>query len=343
MQRSSPDKADLAACHALMQGGSRSFFAAGLLLPRRIYEPATALYAFCRLADDAIDDADGKQAALAQLRARLDRAYAGAPHAIPADRAFSAVVAAHGMPRTLPEALLEGFAWDAENRRYANLPALQDYAARVAGSVGAMMAVLMGVRTPSALARACDLGIAMQLTNIARDIGEDARAGRLYLPLDWLHAEGIDADAFLADPVFSPALGRLTKRLIAAADFLYARAIPGIDHLPASCRPGIRAAGLIYAEIGKTIGANGYDSITIRAHVPAGRKAALLARSLAALLPRADTAAAPALAAARYLVDAASAPVPLPRRLRPFEAIEARANWVLDLFERLQQQEMGTP
>jgi phytoene synthase len=343
MQKSSPDKADLAACRTLMRGGSRSFFAAGLLLPRRVYEPATALYAFCRLADDAIDDADGKPAALAQLRARLDRAYAGAPHCIPADRAFAAVVSAHAVPRTLPEALLEGFAWDAENRRYEDLPALQDYAARVAGSVGAMMAVLMGARTPSALARACDLGIAMQLTNIARDIGEDARAGRLYLPLDWLHAEGIDPDDFLANPVFSPALGRLTKRLIAAADFLYARAIPGIDHLPATCRPGIRAAGLIYAEIGKTLAANGHDSITSRAHVPTRRKAALLARSLAAILPRADTSAAPALAAARYLVDAASAPALLPKRFRPFGPIESRAHWVLDLFERLQQQELGTP
>jgi phytoene synthase len=343
MQKSSPDRADLAACRSLMRGGSRSFFAAGLLLPRRVYEPATALYAFCRLADDAIDDAAGKQAALAQLRARLDRAYAGAPLDIAADRAFAAVAAAHAMPRALPEALLEGFAWDSENRRYEDLPALQDYAARVAGSVGAMMAVLMGVRTPSALARACDLGIAMQLTNIARDIGEDARAGRLYLPLDWLRAEGIDADGFLAEPVFSPALGRLTKRLIAAADLLYARAIPGIDHLPATCRPGIRAAGLIYAEIGKTLAANGHDSITSRAYVPMGRKAALLARSLAAILPRAELAAAPALAAARYLVEAASAPMPPPQRLRPFGPIESRAHWVLDLFERLQQQELGTP
>ncbi len=343
MQQSSPDKADLAACRTLMRGGSRSFFAAGLLLPKRVYEPATALYAFCRLADDAIDDAAGKQAALAQLRARLDRAYAGAPHDIPADRAFAAVASAHAMPRALPEALLEGFAWDSENRRYEDLPALQDYAARVAGSVGAMMAVLMGVRTPAALARACDLGIAMQLTNIARDIGEDARAGRLYLPLAWLRSENIDPDAFLAHPAFSPALGRLTKRLIEAADFLYARAIPGIDHLPAACRPGIRAAGLIYAEIGKTLAATGYDSITSRAHVLTRRKAALLARSLTALLPRADTAAAPALAAARYLVDAASAPAMLPQRIRRLGPIESRAHWVLDLFERLQQQELGTP
>ncbi len=343
MPKSSPDAADLAKCRALMRGGSRSFFAAGLLLPRRIYQPASALYAFCRLADDAIDDADGKQAALAQLRTRLDRAYAGLPEDIPADRAFAAAIAAHAMPRALPEALLEGFAWDSENRRYVDFAELQDYAARVAGSVGAMMAVLMGVRSPAALARACDLGIAMQLTNIARDIGEDARANRLYLPLDWLRAENIDPDAFLADPVFSPAIGRLTKRLIDAADFLYARAIPGIAHLPAACRPGIRAAGLIYADIGKALAAQNYDSITRRARVSARRKTTLLACSLAAALPRNTLATAPVLAAARYLVDAASLPAPITQRTPILGTIESRALWVLELFARLQQQELGTP
>ncbi len=101
------------------------------------------------------------------------------------------------MPRALPEALLEGLAWDAQARRYATLSDLYDYSARVAAAVGAMMCVLMGVRDADALARACDLGVAMQLTNIARDVGEDARERRLYLPLDWLAEAGIDPDAFL--------------------------------------------------------------------------------------------------------------------------------------------------
>jgi len=344
MQQCLPDKADLMACRALMRGGSRSFFAAGLLLPRRVHEPATALYAFCRLADDAIDDAEAKSAALAGLRHRLARAYAGTPQAHPADRAFAAAVAQHAIPRALPEALLEGFAWDSENRRYTDIYELHAYAARVAGTVGAMMAVLMGARSPEALARACDLGIAMQLTNIARDVGEDARAGRLYLPLDWLRDEHIDPDEWLKNPVFTAAIGRVIRRLVDAAEVLYARAVAGVAHLPASCRPGIRAAGLIYADIGCQIAGAGYDSVSSRAHVSTGRKIALLARSFVALLPGSVTAhGMPALAAAHFLVEAASGTPPRPVRVAKHGPIEARVHWVFDLFERLEARELGTP
>ncbi len=107
------------------------------------------------------------------------------------------------MPRELPEALLEGFEWDLVGRRYETLEELQAYAARVAGSVGAMMAVLMGARSAAVLARACDLGVAMQLTNIARDVGEDARQGRLYLPLAWLREAGIDPERLARSARFS--------------------------------------------------------------------------------------------------------------------------------------------
>jgi len=324
----------------MMRGGSKTFFAAAKLLPGYLHGPATALYAFCRLADDAIDEAGeqpgAKAAALGRLRTRLDLAYAGTPVAHPADRAFADMIARHDMPRALPESLLEGFAWDAENRRYDDIYALHAYAARVAGTVGAMMAVLMGVRAPGALARACDLGIAMQLTNIARDVGEDARHGRLYLPLSWLHAEGIDPDRFLADPVFTPAIGRVIRRVLDSAEPLYARGALGIPSLPARCRPGIRAAGLIYAEIGTELARNGYDSVNWRAHVPAGRKAALLARSLSALIPRhSEGAASPALAAAHYLVDAAC----VGSNLMP-RTFTARVLWVCELFARLEQRDV---
>ena len=154
------------------------------MLPRKVADPAIALYAFCRLADDAVD--------LGSNRARCGRTIEGAAGSAPiaasrsnfaADRAFADVVARFSIPRELPEALLEGLAWDAEGRRYETLPDLYAYAARVAGAVGAMMTLVMGQRAPEIVARACDLGVAMQLTNIARDVGEDARAGRLYLPL----------------------------------------------------------------------------------------------------------------------------------------------------------------
>ncbi len=320
----------------MMRGGSRSFSAAARLLPRRIHQPATALYAFCRLADDLVD-CGGAQDAVGVLRQRLDLAYEGRPADHPADRAFAGVVARTGMPRALPLALLDGFAWDVQGRRYATLEDLLDYAARVAGSVGAMMAVLMGVRSAAALARACDLGVAMQLTNIARDVGEDARAGRLYLPLDWLQEAGLTPEAFLADPCFSPALAGVTRRLLHTADSIYARGQDGIAALPLTCRPGIRAAASIYADIGRVLAGGGCDSVSIRAHVPAARKLALLGRALLPALPVARPAEAQALPACQYLVDAAVSDgrATAPARLQP------RVDWVLDLFARLQEQQLG--
>lgn len=271
---------DMEACRDLLRRGSKSFAAAARILPERVRDPATALYAFCRVADDAIDEAGGGAgAALAGLRERLARAYAGTPMDGPVDRALSRVAREHEMPRELMEALLDGFAWDAEGRRYESLSALQAYGARVAGTVGAMMTVLMGPRDAEVLARACDLGVAMQLTNIARDVGQDARAGRLYLPLDWLREAGIDADAFVARPAHSAALAGVVERLLRRADELYARADEGIAMLPRDCRASIRAARLIYAEIGRAIERAGFDSVSRRAVVPARRKVWLLLRS----------------------------------------------------------------
>lgn len=332
-----PTPADLAACRALLRGGSRTFFAASLLLPSRVRDPACAIYAFCRLADDAIDLEEGKAAVLARLAERLDRAYAGRPLPIAADRAFAEAVHRYGIPRALPEALLEGFRWDAERRRYADLGALHDYAARVAGSVGAMMALLMGVRDSQVLARACDLGAAMQLTNIARDVGEDARAGRLYLPLDWLAEAGIDADAFLAAPRFTPALGTVVARLLAEADRLYRRAEAGIARLPAGCRAGIGAARLIYAEIGRAVARRGYDSVKTRAVVPVTRKLVLLgaASARSALWPRTRL-ADPPLPAARFLIEAAlSAPAAVPVAT----GLDARVAWLVALYDRLERRD----
>jgi 15-cis-phytoene synthase len=339
-------RSDLAACRALLRGGSRTFYSASHLLPRSVSRPATALYAFCRLADDAVDLRAGKLGALTHLRLRLDRAYEGRPFANPADRAFAEVVARFAVPRALPEALLEGLEWDARGRRYENFSALTDYAVRVAGSVGAMMSLLIGARAPHLVARACDLGVAMQLTNIARDVGEDARAGRLYLPLQWLSAAGIDPDAWLARPVFSVPLAAAVQHLLDQAEILYQRSGAGIACLPFSCRPGIRAARLLYAEIGREIERLGCDSISCRARVPWSRKLLLLVRSFAMLLPTEAGEAAPPLPQARYLIDAvAEAPMSFhgarrePKRSSVSGAIERRVVWLVELFERLERRE----
>ncbi len=334
MQLSPSLQADLVACRTLLRGGSRTFCAASHVLPGRVSWPATALYAFCRVADDLID-CKGDGSALDTLRDRLDLVYAGRPLAVPEDRALAEIVAHFAMPRVLLDALLDGFAWDASGRQYETLDELHDYAARVAGTVGAMMAVLMGARSPAQVARACDLGTAMQLTNIARDVGEDACAGRLYLPHSWLREAGIDPEGWLARPHFTPAIGAVVERLLHAAELLYARADSGISALPWDCRPGIRSARLLYAQIGSQIARNGFDSVSRRAVVPGGRKANLLGWAvLTALLPG-KAVSFPPLQACRYLVQAVTlAPS------RPAAAgLADRVVWVLELFARLQHQQ----
>jgi phytoene synthase len=329
---------DLGACRTLLRGGSKSFHAASLLLPGALRDAATALYAFCRIADDAVDGGGDMAAALQLLRQRLDLIYSGRPQEIPADRAFAVVVQRYAIPRALPEALLEGFAWDAEGRRYPTLAALHGYAARVAGSVGVMMALLMGQRDPRVLARAGDLGVAMQLTNIARDVGEDARTGRLYLPEIWLRESGIDPDVWLDDPRFDTRLEPILQRLLAQADALYARAAEGIAWLPWRCRPGMHAARLLYAEIGAVVRARRCDSVSARAHVGLGRKLALLPQALAAAL-RPGGQLGGQLDATRFLVEAVSA-----QRLPPPVSVvpppQSRAEWLLELFERLEREQL---
>jgi 15-cis-phytoene synthase len=336
-----PSPQDLEACVESMRGGSKTFFAASRVLPARVAAPAAALYAFCREADDAIDLSTDRHAALADLRLRLDAVYAGAPRALVSDRALAFVVQHARLPRLLLEALLEGFAWDAEGRRYDRIEDLHAYGARVAGTVGAMMALVMGTRDRLALARACELGVAMQLTNIARDVGEDARAGRLYLPLQWLREEGIDAAAWLREPIFCAGIARVVQRLLAEADRLYARAESGVAALPRGCRPAIQAARLVYAEIGREVEAAGLDSVTRRAVVSAERKAVLMARAAVALLHapgNASLRAAAPLGAVDFLVSAAAAPSAAVVGAAPVNFYR-RTVRTIELFESLVQRQ----
>lgn len=296
--------ADVAHCRDMLRRGSRSFFLASYLLPARVSGAAASLYAFCRLADDAIDVRDRAPDALPRLEERLERAYSGRPLEDPVDRAFAVTVAREGIPPALPRALLEGMGWDARERTYETLSDVFAYSARVAASVGAMMSVVMDRRAPRTVARACDLGVAMQLSNIARDVGEDARLGRLYLPREWLRQAGIDPDAWLCAPRFTPALGEVVRRLLREADLLYRRAAAGIGELPASCRPGIHAARLIYAEIGREVERRGGDSVSSRAVVGTGRKLALLPAAVGASLRGAPPCSEPPLDETRFLVEA---------------------------------------
>jgi len=302
--------ADMEHCRAVIRTGSLSFHTASKLLPASVRDPALALYAFCRLADDEVDEGDHKARAVLNLRDRLDEVYAGKPRNAPEDRAFAAIIEAFDMPRALPEALLEGLAWDASERRYQTLSGVIDYSARVASAVGAMMCVLMRVRDADALARACDLGVAMQLTNIARDVGEDARAGRLYLPLDWIQEAGLTPEQFLGQGTATARTQRMVRRLLAEARRLYIRSEAGISALPVKARSGIFAARYVYAGIGTQVRRNGYDSVTRRAHTSKAQKLgwvmqAGLRAAGTVVMPQSPVIYAAPLPEVAFLVDAA--------------------------------------
>jgi len=298
---------DLAWCRDVLRRGSQSFWTAGQLLPPDVRDAFAAVYAFCRAADDLVDLAPTVNAGvLARITSRIDRVYAAREPLGPGDYALGCMVERYDIPRTVFDALVEGFAWEVDGRHYETIHDLYAYSTRVASCVGAAAALIMGRRDPVTLARACDLGVAMQLTNIARDVGEDARRGRLYLPREWMRDEGLDPDAFLAAPAFSPALGRVVRRLLGEAEVFYARADEGIDRLPERCRPAIRAARLVYADIGRVIARHGFDAVGRRAWTSAPRKAWMLLRAVTSRGESARTAsAAPPLREARFLVDAA--------------------------------------
>lgn len=322
---------DMSECRRLLSHGSKSFYIASHFLPRALRESASGLYAFCRIADDLVDLGDDPRQALVTLHQRLDQIYDGRPDNHPIDRVLSQIVIDHKLPRGLLDALLEGFEWDTEGRDYHTLAEVCDYGARVAGTVGVMMAVLMGVKDHATLARAADLGVAMQLTNICRDVGEDARAGRLYLPRDLMREAGMDPEAFLRNPVSSTQLTQVLQKLLAEAERRYQLADEGIRQLPRSCRPGILAARRLYAEIGHTVVNNNYDSISQRAVVSQARKLQILIGLIRGPAAAPEYMHEPCAAENQFLIDAIPHTEDWQRPNQPRQ-FSAKAEWMLELF-----------
>lgn len=331
-----PAAGDMAECARLIREGSKSFHAASLILPADVRRAARALYAFCRIADDRIDEGANPAAALALLRQRLAAAYAGRPGDSAVDRMFAWVVGEYAIPRAVPEALLEGFAWDAAGRVYCTFDELKTYAVRVAGTVGVMMALVMGERRPEALARAIDLGIAMQLTNIARDVGEDAAAGRCYLPEDWLRAAGISREDVFTATGADFRIRPIVERMLAEAEPFYVSGLAGTGYLRADCQPAIRAAALIYQDIGQVIKANQFDSVTRRASTSSARKLQLAIRAIG--LERAGAGSFVTEPAGQFLIHAVNRRV-VPERQGA--AGLAGWPWVMDLFLQIERRRSG--
>jgi phytoene synthase len=348
-ERMSPnmDHSDLQACVAMMQSGSKTFFAASRLLPLRVRAHAIALYAFCRVADDLIDERPIEWApeAVSQLKHRLDAIYRGEPGNAIEDQALSLVVQEVDLPRLWLDGLIEGFAWDAQGFVCETPSDLHDYAVRVAGTVGAMMCWIMGQRDAVTLSRACELGVAMQLTNIARDIGEDASKGRVYVPREWFKQEGVDVEAWLREPVFTPQVARLTERLLDHADTLYAQAQAGIASLPPDCRAAIHAANLIYAEIGHQLRREGLDSVNHRTVVSTSRKMVLLLKAWthSAWICMEDNPAATLAEIEPMITPCVGAGVGKGRYVRPQRSLVQRVNWVMNLIDKREHLRRGRP
>lgn len=307
----------------MIRQGSRSFHLASLLLPTNAREYARALYGFCRMADDLVDQSQDAAEAVATLARRLDLIYAGDPVESPTDRAFADVVHRFAIPRSIPEALIEGFAWDATRRNYDSYSDVVAYGVRVAGTVGVMMSLIMGQRDIQALARAIDLGVAMQLSNIARDIEEDAKLGRVYVPGEWLREKGCTPKDVLGNAACA---ADAASRLVTEADVLYVRARAGIGMLPRSCRASINAARLLYREIGCLASQQRHKG---RAVVGGRRKAALVLRAIAEVptLPKASD--VPCLPEGQFLIDDVEK---TPAPLSAYQGLSGQMSWVIDML-----------
>jgi len=279
----------LAHAHRTIAVGSRSFATASRLFDAHTRRSAVLLYAWCRHCDDVVDgqhlggggatDPDGRGAErLRMLDAQTRQAYAGETMTDPAFAALQAVALAHRIPIALPLAHLDGFAMDVDGHRYDTLDDTLLYCYHVAGVVGLMMARIMGARDEATLDRACDLGLAFQLTNIARDIVDDAQVGRCYLPETWLAAHRVPR-AELADPRHRQALAEMAAALVRAAEPYYTSAGHGLAALPLRSAWAVATAHGVYREIGLRVEREGPRAWDRRVSTSRATKLRLLLRA----------------------------------------------------------------
>lgn len=271
--------------------GSKSFAAASTLFAPDVRERAWLLYAWCRACDDLVDGQDhgGERVAVTDAQARVARvralsvaALAGQPTGDPAFDALGVVAAETRLPPAYVHDLIDGFQLDADDWRPAGEDDLYRYCYHVAGAVGCMMAIVMGVPPEdyATLDRACDLGLAFQLANIARDLDEDARAGRCYLPQAWLAQAGVAADAVMA-PANRDALVAMARRLADRAALHEDSARVGTRALSWRSAWAVLAAAGIYGDIARTVARRGAHAWDRRVTTGKAAKLAWIARAAA--------------------------------------------------------------
>jgi phytoene synthase len=273
----------LAESHSVFRDKARTFWWASRLLPRPVRDDAAVVYAFCRLVDDTGDETrDVTRAALA-LEA-LSKEVGGEAVARPVVAEFLAVARRREVPVRAATELIAGVRSDLGVVRVADDGELLRYCYRVASTVGLMMCAVLGVRRREALPHAVDLGIAMQLTNIARDVAEDAGRGRVYLPADRLRRVGVDPESLVGGSARRDGVARVVADVLALADRYYRSADGGMRDIPLRFRPAILVASRTYRAIGVRLRARSGDALAGRTVVPWPSKVAWSARAVAASL-----------------------------------------------------------
>lgn len=257
--------------YAALTAGSRTFRFASYFLPRDCRDDAAVVYAFCRLVDDLADDAPSPETARLDLEQVL-RELRGQAASRALVHAFRTRMAHAPGALAAAEELIEGVLSDQNPVRVADDAELLRYAYRVAGTVGLMMCAVLGVRDPAAFPHAVDLGVAMQLTNICRDVREDARMGRVYLPADRLLAAGTSTSDLLDGTPSPEAVAHVVNDLLAMAEGYYASADAGMRYIPSRARLAIVVASRTYRAIGKKLARNGYDAWAGRTVVGSAEK-----------------------------------------------------------------------
>jgi phytoene synthase len=265
-----------ALCEAITARHSRSFFIASGMLPPEKRRATRALYAFCRVTDDLVDDPQEEiTTALARWRRQVTEKGLSAEHPVAA--AWDATRHHYRIPSAYTDQLFDGVARDLEQSRYDSFDDLAQYAYGVASTVGLMSMHIIGFSDPAAIPYAIKLGVALQLTNILRDVGADWQMGRVYLPRDEMEAWGID-EAYIAQGRVDDRWRRFMQFQIARNRRLYAEAWPGIALLNRDGRLAIAAAADLYCAILADIEWHDYDVFNRRAFVSSFGKLRRLAR-----------------------------------------------------------------
>ena len=267
-------------CQQRASGSGSSFYYSFLFLPPLRRRAITALYAFCREVDDVVDECREPAIAASKLawwRDEVERLYHGAPQH-PVTRALKPLLADFNLPQELLEEIIDGMAMDLSNTRYADFSALSLYCYRVASVVGLLSAEIFGYQDRQTQKYAHDLGMAFQLTNIIRDVGEDARRGRIYLPQDELARFGV-AETDLAAGRYSDAFTRLMAFQIERAEHYYTQALAALPAADRKAqRPGLLMAA-IYRTVLDEIRRDGVKTLTQRISLPPLRKLWIAART----------------------------------------------------------------